>query len=107
MGMSYELYWYGDVWLVEAYRKAEMLRHEQKNEMAWLQGMYTAHALSATVGNMFKNKGATANEYPQKPLPLRPDNPKKKKTKADEESEVAFAKAYMANMQLAGKNWGK
>lgn len=103
MGMSYELYWFGDTWLVEAYRKADRLKQERENEHAWLQGVYQGMAISSTIGNAFLQKGATPYRYPDKPLDLS----KEDKQEEDEANDTAFAKLYMNNMVRAGKNWGK
>jgi len=100
MGMSYELYWFGDTWLIEAYRKADRLKQERANENAWLQGVYHGMAISSTIGNAFLQKGATPVKYPEEPIPLD----KKEKQEADEE---LIAQVYMNNMVRAGKNWGK
>ena len=43
-------------------RQANMLYH--------LEGMYFMDALLATVGNMFRSKGAKAFEYPKEPITL-------------------------------------
>ena len=102
MGMSYELYWYGDTWLVEAYRKADQLKQERMNEKAWLQGIYHGMAISSTIGNAFQEKGSTPCRYPDKPIDLsNQSNPR------EEADDTAFAKLYMNNMVRAGKNWGK
>ena len=45
IGMSYQEFWYGDVRLVEAYRKAAELRDKRRNQELWLQGMYIYEAL--------------------------------------------------------------
>ena len=102
MGMSYELYWFGDTWLVEAYRKADRLRQERENEIAWLHGIYQRMAIGSTIGNAFLEKGATPINYPEKPLSLTKDG------KPEEDADdTAFAKLYMNNMVRAGKDWGK
>ncbi len=98
--MTYEQYWYGDPLMVRAFYKAEKLRQQRKNEEAWLQGIYTFQALNATVGNMMREKGTQPIKYPEKPFDLEPP-------KVEPEDEVLFAKAYMENMVLMGKNWGK
>ena len=102
MGMSYELYWFGDTWLVEAYRKADRIKQERANENAWLQGVYHGMAISSTIGNAFLPKGSTPAEYPEEPIPLNGED--KKKAEVDEE---VLARVYMNNMVRAGKNWGK
>jgi len=107
IGMTYEQYWYGDPLMVRAFYKAEKLRKQRMNEEAWLYGVYSYRALDATVGNMMRKKGAQPAEYPQKPIEME----KREETDFDreqrEEQEAVYAKAYMTNMVMAGKNWKK
>ena len=103
MGMSYELYWYGDVWLVGAYREADRIRQERTNETAWLNGVYIGAAINSTIGNAFREKGKSKAEYPEKPIPLR----KNERGPEDEEIDALKAQIYMNNFVRAGKSWGK
>lgn len=68
MGMTYELFWEDDPALVRAYRRADEMRRKRENTMLWLQGIYVAEALSATVGNML-SKGQK-HKYPEEPFPM-------------------------------------
>jgi hypothetical protein len=56
LGMSYEQYWYGEPWLVKAYREAEIYRREQTNYDAWLQGLYFHRAVVASMSHMSSKK---------------------------------------------------
>ena len=66
--MTYELFWHGEPYLAKAYRKADAIRRRRTNEELWLEGVYMAEALSATVGNMF-TKGQK-HQYPSEPIPI-------------------------------------
>ena len=101
IGMTYEEYWYGDPWLVRAYREADKLRQERANESAWLHGLYVAMAISGTIGNAFREPGAPRMEYPQEPQSFKQKEP------VDEDTEALIAKVYMNNMVRAGRDWGK
>ena len=68
MGMTYEQFWDGEPSMAKAFREADMIRRRRRNEELWLEGIYTAEALSATVGNMF-SKG-TKHKYPSEPIPI-------------------------------------
>ena len=70
IGMTYDQFWYGDVWLAKVYRDAEELRERRANAEAWRNGFYMASALSSTVGNMFRKKGSKPIKYMDKPIPL-------------------------------------
>lgn len=106
--MTYEQYWYDDPLMVRAFYKADKIRQKRINDEAWLYGAYVYRALDATVGNVFRQKGSKPSEYPLQPFEVN-DEPKveEKKTESQEELEEAYAKAYMTNMILAGKNWKK
>ena len=108
IGMTYEQYWFGDVRMTKAFYIAHKLRLRMLNEQAWLNGVYVLKALDATVGNAFRSKGETPTVYPKEPI--QTDDELESATqdpKEREELEVLWAKAYMENMVLIGKNWGK
>lgn len=106
IGMTYDQYWFGDPLMARDFYKAHKLRQEMQNELAWINGMYVLQALQATVGNMFKKKTDKANEYPKQPFDFG-SNRASAKPERTEEQEADFAKAYMMQMVMAGKNWGK
>ena len=47
IGMSYDLYWHGEPFLVRAFREAEEMRVDRMNYEKWLQGLYVYHAIGA------------------------------------------------------------
>lgn len=73
IGMTYDQFWHGDVWLAKVYRNAEELRERRANAEAWRNGFYMASALSSTVGNMFRKKGSKPIKYMDRPIPLTQD----------------------------------
>lgn len=103
--MTYDQYWYGDVWMVRAFYKADKLRRENEDYNAWVSGLYVKSAIEATIGNVFKEKGAQPIEYPAKPYYLQ-EQEEQQRAKKREDQELAFAKLYMYNMIRAGKEWG-
>lgn len=109
--MTYEQYWYGDPLMVRAYYKAQKLREEQADTQAWMNGMYFAKAIEATIMNAFKKRSETPTEYPSMPITIKRREEEREKTEEEkrklEESETAFAKLWMNNFMLVGKNWGK
>ena len=56
--------------LIKAFNEKEKADIRKKNTLMYLQGVYFVDALLATVGNMFKSKGAKSFEYPKEPYPL-------------------------------------
>lgn len=113
--MTYEQYWYGDVWMVGAFREAEKLRLQKINAQAHLQGAYFYEALCdvAPILHAFAKKGTKAQKYPQKPYELYGAQSESKKEEQNkqkedrEEKERLFAKVYMNQMFNMGKSWGK
>jgi hypothetical protein len=105
MGMTYEQFWDGDVWLVKAYRQADVIRRRRKNEELWLEGVYMAEALSATVGNMF-SKG-NKHQYPSEPIPITAEEQKARREREEkakmERMKAAFtARALNINATIGG-----
>ena len=103
IAMTSEQYWYGDPLMVRAFYKAEKIRRELSDEKAWLQGIYFKLAIESSVGNAFRAKGATPEQYPEVPM-LTAERQKAKQT---EDQQKAFARLYMMQMVEAGKNWGR
>ena len=81
--MTWEQYWYGDVWMVEAFRETNRIKQEIKNQNFWLQGMYFYDALT---------------RYPAKPYELG----KKEHGKNEQIAENERLKA-----QLFFRNWAR
>ena len=85
MGMSYHEYWEMDSTLVIAYREAEEIKNEKRNQELWLQGMYIYEALCdvAPILRPFGKKGTRANKYSEKPYVVS-EKARKKEQKAKE-----------------------
>lgn len=107
MGMTYGQFWDEDVMLVKVYREADIIRRRRRNEELWLEGIYMAEALSATVGNMF-SKGSK-HQYPSEPIPITAAEQQARREKAEkakmERMKAAFtAKALKMNAELGGSS---
>lgn len=105
IGMTYEEYWYGDPLMVRAFYKADKLRRERTDEEAWLYGLYVLNALNATVGNMFRKSGQPA-EYPKEPFLIQKQREERERSEREKEQEAIWARAWMSQFVMAGKNWG-
>ena len=106
IGMTWTQFWIDEPKLAIAYRKADAIRKRRKNEELWLEGLYTAEALKATVGNMF-SKGNKHN-YPEEPFPLTADEQQERREREErnrmERMKAAFiAKSLQMNTKLGGK----
>ena len=109
--MSFEQYWYGDVWLSKAYLEADRLRKEQMNTELWLQGLYYYDAVCCALQNAFRKKGDPPAKYAEKPYDIFAKE--KKENVIDdgmtkEEREILIAKIMLDNERRASKakNWG-
>jgi hypothetical protein len=105
MGMTWTQFWIDEPELAVAYRKSEMIRKRRRNEELWLQGMYVAEALSATVGNMF-TKG-DKHSYPAEPYPITEDEQRERREREEkarmERMKAAFiVRSLQVNTKLGG-----
>jgi hypothetical protein len=106
MGMTWTQFWIEEPELAVAYRKADRMRKRRTNEELWLQGVYFAEALNATVGNMF-SKG-NKNQYPAEPFPITVEEQQERREREErarmERMKAAFiAKSLQVNTKLGGK----
>lgn len=106
MGMTWTQFWIDEPELAVAYRKSEMIRKRRRNEELWMQGMYVAEALRATVGNMF-SKGEK-NSYPSEPYPITAEEQRERREREEkarmERMKAAFiARSLQVNTKLGGK----
>ena len=104
MGMTWSQFWIDDPTLVIAYRKAEMLRKRRRNEELWLEGIYVAEALNATVGNMF-SKGQK-HPYPAEPFPLTADEQQERREREEKARMERMKAAFIARSLQVNTNFG-
>ena len=95
MGMTYREFWELDSSLVIDYRKAQQIKEEEKNNSAWLQGLYFLKALQSGVpvilNGIMKTK-VDLPDFPNKPIPFGKDG-KKKQEEDKMKLQVARMKA--------------
>nr|DAR40323.1 MAG TPA: hypothetical protein [Caudoviricetes sp.] len=82
-------FWDGDPWLAAAYRKAHEYKSQMKSEEMWLQGVYFFNAVSISLGNAFRKKGAKPQNYMEQPIRLLPMTEEEKAEKAKQERQKA------------------
>lgn len=72
IGMTEEQYWDRDSTLVVAYRKAEELKTNRKNQEMWLQGAYVYEALCrvSPLLHAFAKKGTKSVPYIAEPFAI-------------------------------------
>lgn len=107
IGMSYELYWYGEPNLVKAYREADELRVDRMNHEAWIQGMYVYHAVGALypLFNPF-SKQKKAEEYLKEPIVIT-ERARNQKAMEEGNKMANFLKAWADALKDKGiKNGG-
>ena len=108
IGMSYDLYWNGDCLATKAYREADEIRQQRKNQDLWLQGMYIYEALCdvSPVLQAFAKKGTKPTPYSSEPYAItakqveerriRQEQLRYEKTKAKMAAWAAKTNAQMA-----------
>lgn len=69
MGMSYEEYWRGPLWLVKSYREVNKLRREEEEAARHRQGAYFMQALRVAMSGFRKDK-SSVEKYPDEPWPI-------------------------------------
>ncbi|MBQ1575091.1 MAG: hypothetical protein IIZ78_28510 [Clostridiales bacterium] len=66
-GMTWEQFWYGDPWMVTAYKEAHVMRRRMKNEEMWVEGAYQYDAVKAVIASSF---GKQQVRYTAKPFEI-------------------------------------
>ena len=85
IGMTPEQYWDGDPEWARAFRKADELRMERKNQELWLQGMYFYEAIcdASPILHDFAKRGTKPHPYADKPYPISEKQHKRNKADAE------------------------
>ena len=105
-GMSYEQFWDGDVSAHKAFREAYRIRLRERNQLAWLQGMYIYEAIADLAPVLKAFAKGRARPYCKEPYPLFEDD--KRRSEEEEQKEryekmrekvAAFAKAFNEKKQ--------
>ena len=107
IGMSYELFWFGEPNRVKAYREAESMRTDRMNYEAWLQGLYVYQAVGALypVFNPF-SKQKKAEEYLKEPIVIT-ERARNQKAMEEGNKMANFLKAWADALKDKGiKNGG-
>lgn len=111
LGMTYDLYWYGDVWLVKAYRDAHEMHRDEMNQQLWLNGVYVYNAVATVVANIhLDGKNHTPVPYLKEPIRIRPYTEEELQAKAEKDADDViryldeWAKAFNEEKQDAERN---
>lgn len=109
IGMTEEQYWDKDCTLVAAYRKAEEIRANRRNQEMWLQGAYVYEAICrvSPVLHAFAKKGAKPMPYLSEPYAL---SEKQAELREEEHAKKAYdkGKKLMEGFMLShNKKFGK
>lgn len=86
IGMTYDQYWDGTPELTRFFRKAHEMKIKQKNEEAWLQGLYYYDALCSALSHF----GENPKEYTNKPYSpeTNKENEEARRLEAEAQAEV-------------------
>ena len=99
--MTTDEFWDASPLLTTAYREAHKLRQRQRNEFAWLQGMYIYSAVGAVVSAAIGGKGKKTG-YIKEPVDLGLATNAEKELNAQREREK-----IIANLTLLKKAWDR
>lgn len=99
--MTWDQYWYDDVWMVEAFRHADRLRRQRVNNEAWLQGLYVYDAVGrlAPILHAFAKKGTKPVPYLSEPYSLG-------EAKSEQDKERLAENERLKSI-LYFKNWAR
>ena len=114
IGMTPEEYWNGDPEWARAYRKADEMKMERKNQELWLQGMYIYEAIcdASPILHDFAKKGTKPYPYVEKPYPITEKQYKrseadKEKAKFDKGKKMMEAFMKANNSRFKGDSQNK
>lgn len=99
-GMSYDEYWYGDVYRAKFYYEAYKIQMKRKDEEFWMQGMYIYDALCrvSPILHAFSKSGTKPLPYPQQPYMTEVDKIKSEEDKQRKiENDRLIARIYFEN----------
>ena len=101
-GMTYDEFWYGDVYKAKFYRESYKLRVKQIDEQLWMQGMYIYEALCdvSPILHAFSKEGTKPLPYSDRPYTFQIQE------KSEKEKEQEIKNARLA-AQLYLENWAK
>ena len=89
--MTADEFWNASPFLAKAYREAHKLTQRQRNEYAWLQGLYIQAAVGAVVSGAMGAKGGKKPEYPKEPIDLGLETEAEKRDKVERERQKIIA----------------
>ena len=98
--MTADEFWNASPFLATAYLSAHKLRQRQRNEYAWLQGMYVFSAVKTVVSNALSSRGGKKEEYIKKPVDLGLETEQEKRARIEREREK-----LIANLTAWKKSW--
>ena len=107
IGMTYELFWYGEPNLVKAYREAEELRTDRMNYEKWLQGLYIYHGIGALqpILNPLSKKHKP-EEYLKEPIAIT-ERARNKKELEEGNKTAGFLLSWVNSLKEKGINNGR
>ena len=99
IGMSFAEYWSGDPSLVRYFRKAYLIKQEEINNNAWLQGVYIYDAVSTALHNALRGKNTKAREYAKQPYNFenrqKSESEKAREVQVEQEKALAWMESFV------------
>lgn len=100
IGMTSDEFWLKDVFLAKAYREADEIRKDRRNEELWLQGAYIYDALTR-VAPLLSLGGGTSEGYIEEPYPRTQkqyEEQQERKNKRATEQTLDLLKSWQSNV---------
>lgn len=97
-GMSYDEFWYDDLFKVKYYRECHKLKQKQKDSELWEQGMYIYEAIleCAPILHPF-SKAKQPSPYTEKPHHILQEEKNREATEQERENERLKGLLWMKN----------
>ena len=110
IGMTYDQFWNQDVELVKAYREADKIKRDLRNQDMWIQGAYIYEAIldaAPVLRFSFSDKPQEPIPYRSEPFPLfESKGEKKKREERNKEKQMEkIANSMNAWMRSANKKF--
>lgn len=109
IGMTADEFWFAPPRLAAVYREAHKLKRRQRNEYAWLQGLYIYDAVGAVISSALSGRNGKKAEYFHEPVDigLKTEQEKQAEYEREREKLIANLNAFKAMWDLREQKSGE
>lgn len=101
IGISYDDFWHMNPHIIQIHIKAHKQWLQERNELAYIQGVYMRDAIESSICNGFRAKGSKPYEYPKEPYEFWGE-----RELTEQEKDMQINQIF-ANLQLMKSNFEK